>query len=172
MHGEVLAQQLRPHPRIFDLVDANHLAYVTYSDIEAGGPPRAGVALCFDDQAVDVWTAQQPLLSQRGVRATFFATRYASWTADQHAELTALAAAGHDVQAHSVMHLNAVDYVAAHGLDAYLADEALPSISILEADGYPITAYAFPFGASNDALDAALLEQVHRVRVSPGSCPY
>jgi hypothetical protein len=30
----------------------------------------------------------------------------------------------------------------------------------------------FPFGASNDALDDALLERVAYVRVGVGSCPY
>ena len=55
---------------------------------------------------------------------------------------------------------------------AYLANEALPSIDVLQRDGYAIDAYAFPFGASNDALDAALLDYVRLVRVSPGSCPY
>jgi hypothetical protein len=76
------------------------------------------------------------------------------------------------VQAHSVDHLNAVEYATAHGVDAYIQDEALPSISVLQADGYDVTAYALPFGASNESIDDALLEHVAYVRVGVGSCPY
>jgi peptidoglycan/xylan/chitin deacetylase (PgdA/CDA1 family) len=158
--------------RILDRVEANGLDYVTYSDFATGGAPRAGVALCFDDQGIIAWYAQRELLRAHGARVTFFATRYAMWTDEQHGMLAELAADGHDVQAHGVNHLNAPDYVDAHGMQAYLDDEALPSIEVLEADGYAVSAFAFPFGASNETLDAAMLEHVGRVRVSPGSCPY
>jgi hypothetical protein len=158
--------------RVFDLAAAYELAFVTYADFDAAAAPRAGIALALDDQAVEAWHSQRVLLADRGARVTFFVTRYARWTEDQRRLLAELHAAGHDVQAHSVDHLHAKRYVEEHGLAAYVGTEVLPSISILEDDGYVIRSYAFPFGASNGELDTAVLEHVRHVRVSPGSCPY
>jgi hypothetical protein len=159
--------------RLLALAIDKQLAFVTYADFDqAGAQPRAGIALAFDDQAVEAWHAQLPLLAEHGARVTFFVTRYARWTEEQRRLLAELHAAGHDVQAHSVDHLNAKDYVDENGSSAYLDDEVLPSISILQADGFDISAYAFPFGASDDELNDAVLAHVPRVRVSPGSCPY
>jgi hypothetical protein len=54
-----------------------------------------------------------------------------------------------------------------------LNDEALPSLDVLVQAGYPpATVYAYPFGRTAAGLDELVLEHVHRVRVSPGACPY
>jgi hypothetical protein len=156
---------------LFRKVDDHDLAYVTFADF-ATHAPAAGVALSFDDNGVDAWHATRELLAAHGARVTFFVTRYARWTPEQHAMLAELAAGGHDVQSHSVDHLAAPDYVDAHGLAAYIADEVVPSITILEDAGYPIDAFAFPFGATNDELNDELLEHVSLVRVGVGACPY
>jgi peptidoglycan/xylan/chitin deacetylase (PgdA/CDA1 family) len=86
--------------------------------------------------------------------------------------LAALAADGHAIEAHSVAHLNAVDYIAQHGLPAYVDDEVLPSLAILRDLGYTPTSFAYPFGAAPSEAHDAVLAHVERVRVSPGSCPY
>jgi peptidoglycan/xylan/chitin deacetylase (PgdA/CDA1 family) len=147
------------------------LEFVTYPEL-VEGPPRAALALSFDDSNVESWYSIKDLLASYGARVTFFVTEYLALTDLQKQEIAELAAAGHAVEAHSVNHLHARYYVKQHGVDGYLADEALPSIDVLEADGYAITSYAFPYGESMPALDYALLEHVQRVRVGPGSCPY
>ena len=48
----------------------------------------------------------------------------------------------------------------------------MPSIRLLRDAGYPVTSFAFPFGASTRELEAALLEHVDRVRVGAGACPW
>jgi peptidoglycan/xylan/chitin deacetylase (PgdA/CDA1 family) len=148
------------------------LEFVTFHDLVPSRTPASGIALCFDDQAVDAWYSQASVFRDHGARVTFFVTRFANWTEVQKGKLSELAADGHDVQAHSVNHLNAVDYADTHGMAAYLDDEALPSIALLTAAGYDVTSYAFPFGASTQALNDAMLQHVNTVRVSPGSCPY
>jgi peptidoglycan/xylan/chitin deacetylase (PgdA/CDA1 family) len=158
--------------RVFSLAEQRQLDFVTFADLKSGAPSRAGLALSFDDAAIDAWYGIRDVLDARSVRVTFFVTRYYNWTPEQRSELMELAARGHDVQAHSVDHLDAPVYVSEHGLAAYLTDEALPSIDQLEADGFPVSAYAFPFGASTDELDDALLEHVAFVRVGLGSCPH
>ena len=152
--------------------DDHGLAYVTYRDL-ADGPARAGLALAFDDQAIDAWWSIRDQLARHHARVTFFITRWASaWDDDGKAQLAALAADGHDVQPHTTSHLHARDYVRDHGLDAYLADEIDPSIAAMRAAGYPPVALAFPFGETTPEITAAVLTRIPQVRVSPGSCPY
>jgi hypothetical protein len=157
---------------VLDLADRLGLAYVTYGDFTPGAPPRPGLALAFDDHAIGAWFEQRELFLERGVRVTFFVSAYFQATDEERAMLAQLAADGHSIQAHSVRHLDPRRYVAAHGLQAYLADEALPSIELLREAGYAPTAYAYPFGLNSDALDEAMLQHVERVRVGPRPCPY
>ncbi len=157
---------------VLDLAERRGLELVTYADFAAGAPPRPGLALAFDDHAIDAWFAQRELFVSRGVRVTFFVSAYFETTDEERAKLAQLAADGHSIQAHSVRHLDPRAYVAEHGLDAYLADEAVPSIEILREAGHAPTVYAYPFGLNSDALDEAMLQHVERVRVGPRPCPY
>jgi peptidoglycan/xylan/chitin deacetylase (PgdA/CDA1 family) len=137
---------------------------VTFTELAAGGPPRAGYSLSLDDAHVDAWYDARPIFDRHGARISFFVTRYQAMREPQRARLAELAADGHDVQAHTVDHLRAPLYVEEHGLDAYLADEALPSIDALRDDGYHVVAFAYPFGARTSELDDALLEHVPLLR--------
>jgi polysaccharide deacetylase len=166
--GVTISRPMLDH--VLDHADALGLDYLTYAEL--GHVTRPGLALCFDDDHVDEWMTVRDVLRAHHARVTFFVTRYTQLADTARAQLHELAGDGHGVEAHSVSHQNAKKFVAANGLDAYLDQEAIPSIEILEDDGYPVTSYAFPFGASTAELDAALLEHVARVRVSSGSCPY
>jgi hypothetical protein len=157
--------------RILALADKNHLDYLTYRELEPG-PARAGIALGFDDNAVEEWLGIRDLLAAHHARVTFFVSRYTIITDDERAGLDVLAADGHDLEPHSVTHPHGLAYVKANGVDAYMADEALPSMQVLGAAGYAPTTYAYPFGEHTDAMDAAVLSHVGKVRVSPGSCPW
>jgi polysaccharide deacetylase len=128
--------------RVLGLADDHGLSYFTFSDFKGGAEARPGLALSFDDAAIDGWYGIKDMLAAHRARVTFFVTRYTNWTDEGKLRLAELAAAGHDVQAHSVNHFDAVKYVSEHGLDAYLADEALPSIDVLIADGFPVTSAA------------------------------
>ncbi|HEX3764897.1 MAG TPA: polysaccharide deacetylase family protein [Kofleriaceae bacterium] len=159
--------------RVLIMAEQHHLAFLTFRELDPSATPRAGLALAFDDDAIDGWYGVRDILAAHGAHITFFVTRWYSRPDQQRSELRALADAGHDVQPHSVNHLHARDYVQAHGLPAYLSDEMQPSIDGLVDAGYlPPTIYAYPFGETSDELNAAVLDVVPRVRVSPGSCPY
>jgi len=157
--------------RFFDDVAARDLEYVTYPELVAG-ERRGGVALGFDDQNVESWDAIRELLRTHGARVTFFVSRFAGLNEEQRALLAGLASDGHAVEAHSVNHLNAETLIPMIGLDAYIAEEVLPSITILEAAGYHPTTFAYPFGRNTEAADEEVLKLVDKVRVSPGPCPY
>ncbi|MBA3397809.1 MAG: polysaccharide deacetylase family protein [Deltaproteobacteria bacterium] len=171
-HGPGLTITTGAIERLFNLADDNGLAYVTYPELVPTGTPRAGLALGFDDNAIDQWYEMRPLFLARGARVTFFVTRFHSRTPEELAKLAELAADGHAIEAHSVAHLNVRDYVRDNGLAAYLAEEALPSITRLRDAGYAPTSYAYPFGRDHAAANTALLDHVSRIRVSPGVCPH
>jgi len=157
---------------VFDFADSQGLDYVTYPELVDGAPPRAAVALAFDDHAIDAWFELRGLFAAHRAHVTFFISELHKTTAEERAKLAQLAAEGHSIQAHGVAHLDARKYVDRHGLDAYLADEALPSIEGLRAAGYAPTVYAYPFGAGFRAVNEAMLQHVQRVRVGPAPCPY
>jgi peptidoglycan/xylan/chitin deacetylase (PgdA/CDA1 family) len=143
---------------------ARGLAPVTYGDLARSAPRGPSLALSFDDAGIAEWMSARELLRAYGARVTFFVTRYASLSDEARAQLGVLASDGHDVAAHGVRHLRAPAYVEARGVTAYLAEEALPSIEVLRADGYEVTAFAYPYGARTGELDAALLDHVPVIR--------
>jgi hypothetical protein len=143
---------------------ARGLGFVTYGDFARDVGTGPALALSFDDTAVVSWAALRPLFQQHGARVTFFVSRYTRLLPEERDLLRVLANDGHDVQAHSVLHLRAPEYVEDFGLDAYLEDEVLPSIHVLRDDGYEVTAYAYPFGARTGELDRAILEHVPVLR--------
>jgi hypothetical protein len=140
------------------------LAFIQYRDFAAGTAHGPGLALSFDDTSIDDWVATLPLFAQYGAKVTFFVSRFKFITDAQRGELHTLAAAGHDIEAHSVLHLRAPEYVEANGLSAYLDDEAQPSIDALVTEGFPIVAYAYPFGSRTGELDRGLLDRVSVLR--------
>lgn len=144
------------------------LTFYTYDDFARGGiDPGAtgpGIALSFDDSAIDLWTQIRPLLAEPGVRVTFFVSRYHEFSDDGRAELRDLASDGHAIEAHTVNHLHAPDYVERYGLQQYMDEEAQPSIDRLVADGYDVQAFAYPFGSRTSELDRALLGRVKVLR--------
>jgi peptidoglycan/xylan/chitin deacetylase (PgdA/CDA1 family) len=140
------------------------LAFFTYADFAHGRDAAPGLALSFDDTSIDAWFALRPLLQQYQARVTFFVSRYHFVGPEQHAELQQLAADGHAIEAHSVLHLRAPDYVEARGLNAYVHDEVDPSIQILRDEGFEVEAFAYPFGARTDELDRAIAKRVSVLR--------
>jgi hypothetical protein len=173
MHNPEHTVSIAAIQRILRMAEHHNLAFLTYRDLDAAVEPRAGLALAFDDNSIGAWFGVRDILAAHGARVTYFVTRWYSRSDEERAELQQLADDGHDVEPHSVNHLHARDYVRDHGLAGYLSDEFQPSIDGLVGAGYPPpTVYAYPFGEASDELNAAILQVVPRVRVSPGSCPH
>ena len=143
---------------------ARGLTFVTYRDFAAGGGTGPGLALSFDDNDVAAWLSARPLFLQHGARVTFFVSRYDRLDADARMQLRELAGDGHEIAAHSVNHLRAPPYVEERGLAALMAEEVLPSIDALRAEGYEVVSYAYPFGARTEEIDRALAAHVAVLR--------
>jgi peptidoglycan/xylan/chitin deacetylase (PgdA/CDA1 family) len=157
------------------------LAFVTFADIVAGArPPSGGLALSFDDAHIDDWFAGRAMFQQYDARLTFWIAYYDTFDDDQKAELQQLAADGHAIEAHTVRHQRAPEYVEQYGVDGWMSDEVDPSIDRLRDDGYTVDAFAYPYGSRTDETDAAVLRRVPVVRSvayawdSPAMdpCPY
>jgi Polysaccharide deacetylase len=143
---------------------ARGLRFVLYSEFARGEGTGPGIALSLDDSSVDLWEDAMPLFRQYGAKVTFFVTRWARFSDERKAQLASFAAEGHELQAHGVAHLRAPPYVEEHGLEAYMREEAVPSIEAMRADGYPVEVFAYPFGARTHEIDEALLEHVSILR--------
>ena len=140
------------------------LHFVTFDDLANGTAQFPGLALSFDDTSIDAWFGLRAMFVQYGAHVTFFVSRYQFLYQGEKDELKQLAQDGHDIEAHTVLHFRAPDYVEARGLDAYMHDEVVPSIELLRADGYPVPAFAYPFGARTSETDHAILEHVSILR--------
>jgi hypothetical protein len=137
---------------------ARGLPFLTITDV-LRGPAMAGVALMYDDWHTHEWVQTMPMLDQYDARVTLYVGRYPGISPTAHVELAQLAAAGHDVEAHSISHLRGPTMVEEYGVRAYLDDEVLPSIDLLRADNYEVLSYAYPFGVRTDETDRAILDE-------------
>jgi len=131
---------------------------VTFADLARGGMKRPGVAVTFDDLDIDAWFGLRDIFARYDARATFFVTEYFEWTDDGRQKLHVMYDEGNDVDAHGVNHVNVCAYTAStgNGIDGYSADEVMPSIEILKADGFAPVAFAFPGGSMGNAIVDAL----------------
>jgi hypothetical protein len=145
------------------------------------GAPRAGVSLQYDDWHTKEWVESMDLLARYGAHVTLYVGRYPGMPVTAHLQLRQLADAGHDVEAHSIMHQRGPGYVEQHGLQAYLDEEVLPSIELLRGDGYEVVSYAYPFGVRTEETDHAIIDsgsvelvralaKPNELRANP--CPY
>lgn len=132
------------------------LPFLTMTDL-LRGPAMAAVSLQYDDWHTQEWVESMPLLAQYGARVTMFVGRYPTMSDTAHAQLGELAAAGHDIEAHSVSHRRGATLVEQVGVRAYLDDEVLPSIDLLRGAGFEVLSYAYPFGVRTEEMDDAIL---------------
>lgn len=123
--------------------------------LNEGYPP--GIVLTFDDTFIDEWYAADALMQQYNWKATFFVTNFDSTTESQQVELAELMNNGHEIGGHGLHHLNAPNYVASLGMEAYINSEITPMIQLMNANGYTLKSFAYPFGAQNKQLDNRLL---------------
>lgn len=112
--------------------------------------PPTVVSLTFDDGNDDQQTAVD-LLNQYGMKGTFFITTgfidNPSWLT--RGQLTAIAAAGHEIGGHAVTHPD---------LTTVSAEEAKRQVcesrATLAEWGFPTRSFAYPFAATNAAVKA------------------
>ena len=164
-YGHASKLDLDEYATDFAWAARNGVPLVTFAEL-AAGHAGSGWAFTIDDDEVDIWYSWRERLRPHHAKLTFFVSGYSSFTEHQKQELRELAHDGHDIEAHGTAHQNAVDYVAAHGVDAYMRDEVLPSKDALARDGYSVVAFAYPYGAHTVMIDDALLREFKLLRTT------
>jgi len=116
--------------------------------------PTKPIVISFDDGWEDGYTVAYPILKKNGFIGTFFIytnpvdhKSYVTW-----AQLQEMAAAGMDIQAHTLTHPHLRDLAP----DAALKEIAESKTILEKRLGKPIVALAYPFGEYNQAIIAML----------------
>jgi len=125
---------------------------------------RGGYVLSFDDAYVREWYDQRDIFEEYGVSATFFVVRFAQMTPGQIDMLKELERDGHEIGCHSLSHINALEYAAAHSAAEYANVEVVPALDIMKDHGFDVGSFAFPFGANNDEINTEVLKYVQVIR--------
>jgi len=159
--------------QVLTWADDAGLTYYTFDELVPGGSRGPGLALGFDDCTPDNWMEARATLMRHDARVTLFVSQWQDLTPPGLAEIAVLHEDGDAIEAHSVNHLYVAQYVEDNGIDAYIANEMLPSLEAVANAGYPYpAAFAYPFGEHTPALDRAALEHVGLVRATRGECPW
>jgi len=147
------------------------MGFATYSELAQREVPGS-LALSFDDHNLESWTALRPMFAHYNARVTFFVSGFPFLTEAERAQLHQLAADGHDIEYHSTNHFHASQYAADHGAAAYVADDIVPGLEAMRADGFAPTIFAYPFGERSSVTDEALRPHFAHLRAIRSSCPY
>ena len=130
--------------------------------VSAGYSP--GVVITLDDDYVDNWAAADDILKTYNWKATFFVTKCGQLDDAKIAKLKAFNQYGHEIGGHGLNHLNASQYIAVKGVEAYLNTEITPMVAIMDGAGLHATSFAYPFGARNKGTDDLLLNHFSILR--------
>ncbi|HEY5920396.1 MAG TPA: polysaccharide deacetylase family protein [Kofleriaceae bacterium] len=147
------------------------MPFVTYREL-AEGTATHGLAFSFDDHDLDGWHPLRELFDLYGAKVTFFISAYEGFSDVGKAKLRDLHADGHSIDYHSTNHKDAEAYAAEFGVDRYVADEIVPALELMRADGFDPKVFAYPFGSRTAETDTAVLEHFPLLRASHFNCPH
>ncbi len=119
--------------------------------------------LTFDDFGVQDWYALADSLRDIDYRATYYVTKYHEFDVTKKALLKSLYERGHEVGHHSYDHTS-LDAYAGKSFNLYLEEQIFPLQRLLEADGYHVTSFAYPYGIASVESDSLLLQHFKTVR--------
>ena len=123
-----------------------------------------GVAITFDDNFIDEWYDIHNILKEYNWRATFFVSNFHQLDSSKIEKLNILKEYGHEIGGHGLNHVNAKKYVLENGITSYLENEIYPMKQIMAENGFHVTSFAYPFGAKNNKIDVALLNEFKMIR--------
>lgn len=169
-HAPSVTVSLSRVEAVLESAERHGLQLVTYDEVARARLPGS-VALSFDDHNIAAWTTLRPLLARYDAHVTFFVSEFENLSDDERAQLRQLADDGHDIEYHSTHHLNAVQYTAEHGIEAYVADEIVPGLTAMRQAGYRTQIFAYPFGARSTETDDALRPYFTHLRAIRTTCP-
>jgi peptidoglycan/xylan/chitin deacetylase (PgdA/CDA1 family) len=128
--------------------------------------PRAGICLSFDDDHLTSWRDHRRLLSEFGVKATFFVRGLDRFDDTELALLQGLVADGHELGSHSYRHRSVTRHYGGDParIDEYLEAEVLPAAAAMRHLGIEPNSFAYPYGHRTPEYDAAVLKHFKHLR--------
>lgn len=150
-----------------DSFQRNGRAPLSKEEIENSGV----LLLSFDDRNFDGWIKALPIFEKYGAHATFFIN--GEFSPHEISACRRLMSQGHSIGLHGRTHANVPEYVQAHGVQAYFADEIdKPKRQAAEAL-VPTDDFAYPNCRRTDETDKILLTRFNRLRGGLGKIrPY
>jgi peptidoglycan/xylan/chitin deacetylase (PgdA/CDA1 family) len=118
----------------------------------------AGYCLTFDDNYVVQWGSIKTLLDSNKVNATFFITDVSRLNTQQLEIVHNLQESGNEIACHSLRHLNAVECLKYLSIQEYISVEIQPALDNFYSINIFPTAFAYPYGYTNDSLNTNLLK--------------
>ena len=139
--------------------------YITVRDGQSG-QPRAGVAITFDDNSIENWSAIRNLLNNYTANATFFVSNYGTLDESEKDMLRELQSDGHEIGYHGYAHLDASIYLENHTINEYMSNEIINGITQMQRDGFNPVDFSLPngHGDDNSSLMNALQQNFTHIR--------
>ena len=108
--------------------------YITVREGQSG-QPIAGVAITFDDNSIENWSAIRSILNTYNANVTFFVSNYGTLDEAEINMLRTLQADGHEIGYHGYAHLDASTYLENHTVSQYMSNEIINGV-ITHASGW------------------------------------
>ncbi len=121
----------------------------------------AGLALSFDDDYIEGWYSLKDLFNRYHAKVTFFISYPHSLTNQEITMLKKLQADGHEIGCHGYSHNHALEYA---DMQDYIQTDIMPCIESLQAHGFNIRSFAYPWGQNSEETDNALLAYFDTIR--------
>ena len=145
-------------------------AFITVTE-KPPGPSDAGIAITFDDYAVDKWYGIRDLLNQYDAHVTFFVSDFYDLTDSEINKLRVLQQDGHEIAFHGYAHVEADHYLQSHTIQQYLDAEIIPGIELMNNKGFYPVDFAYPGGAGTETVTEVLGDYFVHVRSTAYGSP-
>jgi len=123
--------------------------YITVRQVQSG-PPRAGIALTFDDNSIENWTGIRNILKNYTANVTFFVSNYGTLDETDIDMLRTLQADGNEIGYHGYAHLDATTYLENHTVSEYMNNEIINGTTRMQHDGFNPVDFSLPNGHGDD----------------------
>ena len=119
---------------------------------------KAGLALTFDDYAVDGWFDMNSVFEAYGVKPTFFMSNFHELSENQIDKLKTLESSGAEIGCHTYSHEGVHrDYHSDENrIDEYINAQIVPALNNMIAVGFNPESFAYPYGEHEEAYDNAV----------------
>ena len=129
---------------------------------------KAGLALTFDDYAVDGWFSMNETFLEYGVKPTFFVSNFHELSEDKINKLKTLENNGAEIACHTYSHegINRDYHNNIDRINEYINAQIIPAFENMKAAGFNPKSLAYPYGEHQKEYDEAVREYFPYLRTT------